>query len=504
MPRYYVEMDGYRYGPFDLNELGQLRRDGVIPGGCRAAEEHSDVNGTVDQLLAAHPDEAPPGPVADAAPKTATEIEVPATAPLPEVTATPVPASTAPVQAAAPSQPQIAAAPRTSWSERLAQLRAHAPAPATQAVEAAVHNSVVPEPALPFAEPDTPATEAAPANPPRGTAIDLPEPLLAGGSNIEPDVQYASALKEDPPAPISPDDTLPSLNLGGHSKPPIAGADSDLPPLGYAAHEAAEDAPPEWITKAPPPVVQRINFDEGGPASVSEPDTGPEPSNSPLSTTAPQPAANPAALIQEAENAGPPEEMAPQADPATAGLGGSWKERMSRLDEVYGSSPKMPPMPAAVREPEAGAMPESRSSAIAAEIAGKTTFEDDGETALQSSSTLLAGVAVLVAGAIGIMAGFELLEVSAGPALILAGSMASSGALTAIAGLLLCFRLRWAGVMAAVLLVVPLAVLGLAGYYQKEALMALKIPAELVKPMTYGLASLLMSALGVSLSRKCH
>lgn len=506
MPRYYVEMDGYRYGPFDLTELGQLRRDGVIPGGCRAAEEHSDANGTVDQLLAEHPMEDA-GLAAEGTPSAATMADIPATDPMvePEPTPAPAPVPAAPAPAA-PSQTQTAAVQRISWSERLAQLRAQTPAPATPTMPVSAHAPVMSEPVSFIAERDTPPMEATPVTsitaPDDDAAKALPKPLLAEGSNIEPDVQYASALKEDPPAPISPDDTLPSLNLGGLSKPAVPAVNLDLPPLGYAASEEPAAAPQEW-TNAPSPAANAAGFAESRPAFVFDQPQAPVAADASNSMAAPASPASPVELPEEPEATSLSEKPPSQPDTSiAAGLGGSWKERMSRLDEVYGASPKMASMPAGTREYETGGAPEPRLSATISEIAGEPRPEKDEESTAQTGSTLLAGIAVLMAGALGLMAGFDLMEVSAGPAMIMAGAMAAFGVITAIGGLLLCFGLRWAGIIAAVLLIVPLAVLGVAAYYQKDSFMELKIPAELMKPLTYGLASLLMSALGASLSRK--
>lgn len=464
MPRYYVEMDGHAYGPFDRDELAQLRDDGILSGNSTAREEHSSDGVPLNQLLeslgaapAAGAHAAPPGP----------EGSQPAT-PMPDA-----PASSAvpDLDASAPQAdcPQpltnggFSAPPSSTgetWSERLSRLRSSAP-PSESVTQTSAGSVGVSE------EEDDGAWASRDAG-----AKPAPDFLLPENADIEEGIQYKSALREaeSPAEDSQPDDGfLPSL--GFNLAPPAAGTgepgSSELPPLGGLPAAKAE-VPSTWSTRASGSTTGPVEISR--PAGIEPPADGPEQKTEP-------PAAAPSGDAAASDFEGP---------------GPEWKHRMAQLDVIYGRPEGENvgrPAPSG-RTPSSGAVSQAGSPPE-----GSAPVRSDAGA---GSSPLLCGLAQVVVGGVALLAGWNYVSVPKGPALALAAAMAAYGGLSVNGGILVWLRIRWIAPVMRVLLLVPLAVALASCYYFREDLLNLVIPASLQKPLMFVVATMIVSAVGLA------
>lgn len=462
MPRYYVEMDGHEYGPFDRDELAQLKDDGILSADSIVREERSSDGVPLNEMLQTVAGATAAGPQA-AAPEFV-PIHVDAAEPPPPPAQAPI---EAPVLEASPAiisevgTSAAAGAAAETWSERLSRLRSQAGS--AQPTFSALQND-----RDDFDEGGDPVPPAA------GAPKSVPDFLFPGGAGAEIDegIQYRSALREAEAGGDGEDDGGSALpGLGFKLDSPIESSfetnspeSGGLPPLGAPVSQT--DIPTSW------------SMAMAGPAPEIGPLPGVDESAIPVGAPAPSPESEPAPA------AGP-------GDPAAAGSP-EWKQRLAQLDVIYG------------RPGGEGAARSAALSGDRAVSAGASFQADDPSLAAQADgpeaparSPLLGGLALVAVGGVALMAAWNYALVPNIP-FALAAAMAAYGGLSVNGGILAWVRVKWAASAMRLLLLVPLGVALASCYYFKDDIMNLVFPAVLKKPLMNDVVVMIVSAIGLA------
>lgn len=293
-----------------------------------------------------------------------------------------------------------------------------------------------------------------------------------------------------------------------------------LPPLKYGIEETDLKTPSEWLEPPPPRPRPSMAFgdpdqDTEVPAVVSPAPQATVPSAPAVQSVQPAIAspvgiAGGTAAIPEGVQPAPvplsQEPRTPQtvSVPPAAPIGAVpvqsrqaqeeeltlSKEKLSRLDDIYGRSRPAP----VTAQPETGAM---RSSMQQQPVEPQPkTAQEDGEKPAEKKTNLIAGLVLIGAGAVSLMAGAEYVNVTTCPGLVMALVLIAYGGLVLVGGLLAWLGVRWVAPVVRILMLIPLGVLLASVYYHQKDLMAFKIPVFLQKPLMYNAISLLATALG--------
>lgn len=531
MARYYIEMEGYRYGPFELQELKQLNQDGVLKGD-QIYEEQSNQLFSLTRLLAEFQTAQPmsePIPQVQAFASYETSGGLPETPTVPEAAA----AEEAPAAKEAPAAEEASAvpearepAPSESWSERLSRLKA-ANSTTTDLGAAA------PEPSKPDSIMDAATNELMEEMvadlddlPSAAKSTDeLPDLLVTSGPHPEELINYSTAIKDD----IR--DQEPSINLkaiGGDAKTATGDANAGSFPttLGYMKDALDLEPPTEWLAngvgstsvagsantagpakevKLPEPFSVFAGGRGNAPAPVDSALAAPELSAAPVALTAPTAPQEQESNAPLAQSQTPAQALQPKE--RSANEASAWREQMARLDVVYGvrESIASKDLQSLGQDNSADAASLKLSGASdASEIDGG--HDDSEDEPQEKSGPKLGSLVFITAGLVVLLARTNYMALTEMPGLIVTAVLCGYAVLTAICGVVLWIDAgRFKSVLSIVLLCLllcPLAMLGYTLFVYKDSVMAMQISKALQLPLAYMAASLIMHALGLAILKK--
>lgn len=505
--RYYIEMEGYRYGPFELQELKQLNQDGVLRSD-QIYEEQSNQLCSLTRLLAEYSSQPSPEPIPQAQ-SFGSHGEKEG---LPETSSSDGGTADSASDAAA-AQEVFGSGPSESWSERLSRLKAARNEQTGGVAENPVFSGRSDSPAafnkaeIGNAEADLDAaTDTAKVDLLMNAATDKTDLIMDAASNELMEEMVANF--DDLPSEVKNEEELPDLLVSSGPHPeelinysaPIIGDIKEpdlkikLKGLGENEGTAADDAnaggfptslgymkdtldlepPMEWLTKTGPAMSATPAF------TVSA---------SPESSTVPE------------------KSQAPQRGERSADEASAWREQMARLDVVYG-----------VRESTASKELQSfgqdrSTAAMSPQMGGESgvpgidgEFADSEDEHQEKSSVRLGSLVFITAGLVALLAHSTYMPLTEMPNLVVTVVLYGYALLTAICGVFLWIDARrLTSVLSIVLLCLllcPLAVLGYTLFIYKDSVMALQISKTLQLPLAYTAASLIMHALGLASLKK--
>lgn len=564
MARYYIEMEGYRYGPFELQELKQLNQDGVLKGD-QIYEEQSNQLFSLTRLLAEYQASQPtPEPIPQVQTFAQDITAAPEVAVAPEASVTPeaTPAPEAPVTPEASPAPEAPESVTSeSWSERLSRLKAARNEQTSEAVESPMFSgssdtpvndfskdianstavnldAVVPEPSEPGSVEPGSIMDAATNELMEEMVADLddlpsvarnkdelPDMLVTNGSHPEELINYNAAIKDD----IGDQDlTIKLKNLSGDAKT-AAGDDNagSFPTsLGYMKDAMDLEPPTEWLVdgvgsagaagsakevKLPEPFSAFTGGRGSAPAPADSVPTTSRPLVEPVapqeqdgSVSAPS-EQSPASSQAPVSSQTPTSAQVPQPRERSADEASAWREQMARLDVVYGVREST-----ASKDLQAFGGQDHSADAASLTLSGASEFDgeyDDSEDKPpEKSSAKLGSLVFIVAGLVALLARTNYMALTEMPGLIVTAVLCGYAVLTAICGILLWIDAeRFTPALSIVmlcLLLFPFAMLGYTLFVYQESVMALQIPQILQLPLAYMGASLIMHALGLAILKK--
>ena len=551
--RYYVELEGYRYGPFELQELKQLYQDGVLKSD-QIYEEQSNQLYSLTRLLAeysvagqrsAEPEhnvearhnavvQTEAGPFGssgaqDGLTETASNDGGPVGSALGVAAAQEVAAT----QEAAAVQEVPESSPSESWSEKLARLKGTQNRQTGGAAESPVFLERSDSPVEDFNRFDKIEAESTAADltldvatrelreemvadldalPPVATNEELPDLLVSSDSHPEELINYNTSIQDDHG---NPDLTIKLVDLSANEATAVDDADASSFPtgLGYMKEALDLEPPMEWLSNGPTPVAPTPTV----PAAALGPKPGPEPAvpaaAAASASAAPVPAAEPAVApasavpAQQESNTDSEQAPAPHQGERLATEASAWREQMARLDVVYGvrESTGSKDLQAFGQDPSAADMSAQmgRENSVLG-IDGE--FGDSGEEHNGKSGGKLDSLLFIAAGLMALLARSEYALLNEMPALVVTATLCGYALLTAICGVMLWIDskryVRALRIVLLVLLPAPIAILGYTLFVYQDMVMAMQIPETLQQPLAYLAASLIIHAIGLVISKK--
>ncbi|HCT37894.1 MAG TPA: hypothetical protein DF292_12825 [Firmicutes bacterium] len=519
--RYYVELEGYRYGPFELQELKQLYQDGVLKSD-QIYEEQSNQLYSLTRLLAeysvagqrsAEPEhnvearhnavvQTEAGPFGssgaqDGLTETASNDGGPVGSALGVAAAQEVAAT----QEAAAVQEVPESSPSESWSEKLARLKGTQNRQTGGAAESPVFLERSDSPVEDFNRFDKIEAESTAADltldvatrelreemvadldalPPAATNEELPDVLVSSDSHPEELINYNTSIQDDHG---NPDLTIKLVDLSANEATAVDDADASSFPtgLGYMKEALDLEPPMEWLSNGPTPVA-------------------PTP-------TVPAAAAASAVPARQESNTDSEQAPAPHQGERLATEASAWREQMARLDVVYGvrESTGSKDLQAFGQDPSAADMSAQigRENSVLG-IDGE--FGDSGEEQTGKSGGKLDSLLFIAAGLMALLARSEYALLNEMPALVVTATLCGYALLTAICGVMLWIDskryVRALRIVLLVLLPAPIAILGYTLFVYQDTVMAMQIPETLQQPLAYLAASLIIHAIGLVISKK--
>ena len=519
--RYYVELEGYRYGPFELQELKQLYQDGVLKSD-QIYEEQSNQLYSLTRLLAeysvagqrsAEPEhnvearhnavvQTEAGPFGssgaqDGLTETASNDGGPVGSALGVAAAQEVAAT----QEAAAVQEVPESSPSESWSEKLARLKGTQNRQTGGAAESPVFLERSDSPVEDFNRFDKIEAESTAADltldvatrelreemvadldalPPVATNEELPDLLVSSDSHPEELINYNTSIQDDHG---NPDLTIKLVDLSANEATAVDDADASSFPtgLGYMKEALDLEPPMEWLSNGPTPVA-------------------PTP-------TVPAAAAASAVPARQESNTDSEQAPAPHQGERLATEASAWREQMARLDVVYGvrESTGSKDLQAFGQDPSAADMSAQigRENSVLG-IDGE--FGDSGEEHNGKSGGKLDSLLFIAAGLMALLARSEYALLNEMPALVVTATLCGYALLTAICGVMLWIDskryVRALRIVLLVLLPAPIAILGYTLFVYQDTVMAMQIPETLQQPLAYLAASLIIHAIGLVISKK--
>ena len=519
--RYYVELEGYRYGPFELQELKQLYQDGVLKSD-QIYEEQSNQLYSLTRLLAeysvagqrsAEPEhnvearhnavvQTEAGPFGssgaqDGLTETASNDGGPVGSALGVAAAQEVAAT----QEAAAVQEVPESSPSESWSEKLARLKGTQNRQTGGAAESPVFLERSDSPVEDFNRFDKIEAESTAADltldvatrelreemvadldalPPAATNEELPDLLVSSDSHPEELINYNTSIQDDHG---NPDLTIKLVDLSANEATAVDDADASSFPtgLGYMKEALDLEPPMEWLSNGPTPVA-------------------PTP-------TVPAAAAASAVPARQESNTDSEQAPAPHQGERLATEASAWREQMARLDVVYGvrESTGSKDLQAFGQDPSAADMSAQigRENSVLG-IDGE--FGDSGEEHNGKSGGKLDSLLFIAAGLMALLARSEYALLNEMPALVVTATLCGYALLTAICGVMLWIDskryVRALRIVLLVLLPAPIAILGYTLFVYQDMVMAMQIPETLQQPLAYLAASLIIHAIGLVISKK--
>ncbi len=519
--RYYVELEGYRYGPFELQELKQLYQDGVLKSD-QIYEEQSNQLYSLTRLLAeysvagqrsAEPEhnvearhnavvQTEAGPFGssgaqDGLTETASNDGGPVGSALGVAAAQEVAAT----QEAAAVQEVPESSPSESWSEKLARLKGTQNRQTGGAAESPVFLERSDSPVEDFNRFDKIEAESTAADltldvatrelreemvadldalPPAATNEELPDLLVSSDSHPEELINYNTSIQDDHG---NPDLTIKLVDLSANEATAVDDADASSFPtgLGYMKEALDLEPPMEWLSNGPTPVA-------------------PTP-------TVPAAAAASAVPARQESNTDSEQAPAPHQGERLATEASAWREQMARLDVVYGvrESTGSKDLQAFGQDPSAADMSAQigRENSVLG-IDGE--FGDSGEEHNGKSGGKLDSLLFIAAGLMALLARSEYALLNEMPALVVTATLCGYALLTAICGVMLWIDskryVRALRIVLLVLLPAPIAILGYTLFVYQDTVMAMQIPETLQQPLAYLAASLIIHAIGLVISKK--
>lgn len=519
--RYYVELEGYRYGPFELQELKQLYQDGVLKSD-QIYEEQSNQLYSLTRLLAeysvagqrsAEPEhnvearhnavvQTEAGPFGssgaqDGLTETASNDGGPVGSALGVAAAQEVAAT----QEAAAVQEVPESSPSESWSEKLARLKGTQNRQTGGAAESPVFLERSDSPVEDFNRFDKIEAESTAADltldvatrelreemvadldalPPAATNEELPDLLVSSDSHPEELINYNTSIQDDHG---NPDLTIKLVDLSANEATAVDDADASSFPtgLGYMKEALDLEPPMEWLSNGPTPVA-------------------PTP-------TVPAAAAASAVPARQESNTDSEQAPAPHQGERLATEASAWREQMARLDVVYGvrESTGSKDLQAFGQDPSAADMSAQigRENSVLG-IDGE--FGDSGEEQTGKSGGKLDSLLFIAAGLMALLARSEYALLNEMPALVVTATLCGYALLTAICGVMLWIDskryVRALRIVLLVLLPAPIAILGYTLFVYQDTVMAMQIPETLQQPLAYLAASLIIHAIGLVISKK--
>ena len=519
--RYYVELEGYRYGPFELQELKQLYQDGVLKSD-QIYEEQSNQLYSLTRLLAeysvagqrsAEPEhnvearhnavvQTEAGPFGssgaqDGLTETASNDGGPVGSALGVAAAQEVAAT----QEAAAVQEVPESSPSESWSEKLARLKGTQNRQTGGAAESPVFLERSDSPVEDFNRFDKIEAESTAADltldvatrelreemvadldalPPVATNEELPDLLVSSDSHPEELINYNTSIQDDHG---NPDLTIKLVDLSANEATAVDDADASSFPtgLGYMKEALDLEPPMEWLSNGPTPVA-------------------PTP-------TVPAAAAASAVPARQESNTDSEQAPAPHQGERLATEASAWREQMARLDVVYGvrESTGSKDLQAFGQDPSAADMSAQigRENSVLG-IDGE--FGDSGEEQTGKSGGKLDSLLFIAAGLMALLARSEYALLNEMPALVVTATLCGYALLTAICGVMLWIDskryVRALRIVLLVLLPAPIAILGYTLFVYQDMVMAMQIPETLQQPLAYLAASLIIHAIGLVISKK--
>ncbi|HAZ23025.1 MAG TPA: hypothetical protein DCY84_11775 [Firmicutes bacterium] len=519
--RYYVELEGYRYGPFELQELKQLYQDGVLKSD-QIYEEQSNQLYSLTRLLAeysvagqrsAEPEhnvearhnavvQTEAGPFGssgaqDGLTETASNDGGPVGSALGVAAAQEVAAT----QEAAAVQEVPESSPSESWSEKLARLKGTQNRQTGGAAESPVFLERSDSPVEDFNRFDKIEAESTAADltldvatrelreemvadldalPPVATNEELPDLLVSSDSHPEELINYNTSIQDDHG---NPDLTIKLVDLSANEATAVDDADASSFPtgLGYMKEALDLEPPMEWLSNGPTPVA-------------------PTP-------TVPAAAAASAVPARQESNTDSEQAPAPHQGERLATEASAWREQMARLDVVYGvrESTGSKDLQAFGQDPSAADMSAQmgRENSVLG-IDGE--FGDSGEEHNGKSGGKLDSLLFIAAGLMALLARSEYALLNEMPALVVTATLCGYALLTAICGVMLWIDskryVRALRIVLLVLLPAPIAILGYTLFVYQDMVMAMQIPETLQQPLAYLAASLIIHAIGLVISKK--
>lgn len=519
--RYYVELEGYRYGPFELQELKQLYQDGVLKSD-QIYEEQSNQLYSLTRLLAeysvagqrsAEPEhnvearhnavvQTEAGPFGssgaqDGLTETASNDGGSVGSALGVAAAQEVAAT----QEAAAVQEVPESSPSESWSEKLARLKGTQNRQTGGAAESPVFLERSDSPVEDFNRFDKIEAESTAADltldvatrelreemvadldalPPVATNEELPDLLVSSDSHPEELINYNTSIQDDHG---NPDLTIKLVDLSANEATAVDDADASSFPtgLGYMKEALDLEPPMEWLSNGPTPVA-------------------PTP-------TVPAAAAASAVPARQESNTDSEQAPAPHQGERLATEASAWREQMARLDVVYGvrESTGSKDLQAFGQDPSAADMSAQigRENSVLG-IDGE--FGDSGEEHNGKSGGKLDSLLFIAAGLMALLARSEYALLNEMPALVVTATLCGYALLTAICGVMLWIDskryVRALRIVLLVLLPAPIAILGYTLFVYQDMVMAMQIPETLQQPLAYLAASLIIHAIGLVISKK--
>ena len=519
--RYYVELEGYRYGPFELQELKQLYQDGVLKSD-QIYEEQSNQLYSLTRLLAeysvagqrsAEPEhnvearhnavvQTEAGPFGssgaqDGLTETASNDGGSVGSALGVAAAQEVAAT----QEAAAVQEVPESSPSESWSEKLARLKGTQNRQTGGAAESPVFLERSDSPVEDFNRFDKIEAESTAADltldvatrelreemvadldalPPAATNEELPDLLVSSDSHPEELINYNTSIQDDHG---NPDLTIKLVDLSANEATAVDDADASSFPtgLGYMKEALDLEPPMEWLSNGPTPVA-------------------PTP-------TVPAAAAASAVPARQESNTDSEQAPAPHQGERLATEASAWREQMARLDVVYGvrESTGSKDLQAFGQDPSAADMSAQmgRENSVLG-IDGE--FGDSGEEHNGKSGGKLDSLLFIAAGLMALLARSEYALLNEMPALVVTATLCGYALLTAICGVMLWIDskryVRALRIVLLVLLPAPIAILGYTLFVYQDTVMAMQIPETLQQPLAYLAASLIIHAIGLVISKK--
>ena len=519
--RYYVELEGYRYGPFELQELKQLNQDGVLKSD-QIYEEQSNQLYSLTRLLAeysvagqrsAEPEhnvearhnavvQTEAGPFGssgaqDGLTETASNDGGSVGSALGVAAAQEVAAT----QEAAAVQEVPESSPSESWSEKLARLKGTQNRQTGGAAESPVFLERSDSPVEDFNRFDKIEAESTAADltldvatrelreemvadldalPPVATNEELPDLLVSSDSHPEELINYNTSIQDDHG---NPDLTIKLVDLSANEATAVDDADASSFPtgLGYMKEALDLEPPMEWLSNGPTPVA-------------------PTP-------TVPAAAAASAVPARQESNTDSEQAPAPHQGERLATEASAWREQMARLDVVYGvrESTGSKDLQAFGQDPSAADMSAQmgRENSVLG-IDGE--FGDSGEEHNGKSGGKLDSLLFIAAGLMALLARSEYALLNEMPALVVTATLCGYALLTAICGVMLWIDskryVRALRIVLLVLLPAPIAILGYTLFVYQDMVMAMQIPETLQQPLAYLAASLIIHAIGLVISKK--
>jgi len=532
--RYYVELEGYRYGPFELQELKQLYQDGVLKSD-QIYEEQSNQLYSLTRLLAeysvagqrsAEPEhnvearhnavvQTEAGPFGssgaqDGLTETASNDGGSVGSALGVAAAQEVAAT----QEAAAVQEVPESSPSESWSEKLARLKGTQNRQTGGAAESPVFLERSDSPVEDFNRFDKIEAESTAADltldvatrelreemvadldalPPVATNEELPDLLVSSDSHPEELINYNTSIQDDHG---NPDLTIKLVDLSANEATAVDDADASSFPtgLGYMKEALDLEPPMEWLSNGPTPVAPTPTVPAAAAASA---------------VPAAEPAVAPASAVpaRQESNTDSEQAPAPHQGERLATEASAWREQMARLDVVYGvrESTGSKDLQAFGQDPSAADMSAQmgRENSVLG-IDGE--FGDSGEEHNGKSGGKLDSLLFIAAGLMALLARSEYALLNEMPALVVTATLCGYALLTAICGVMLWIDskryVRALRIVLLVLLPAPIAILGYTLFVYQDMVMAMQIPETLQQPLAYLAASLIIHAIGLVISKK--